>query len=553
MVAIGPSQKCEVPDDQPISRRFGLQQKRGKIRLVDDYTESGVNTCVTSVESPVLHTIDVACAVLALWFGLCGERGLDPELVARTFDLTSAYRQVALSSEGKQFACIRVYDPEGKGMQYFRSRVLPFGAVKSVHAFRRLARAIWWIGAVGCRLLWTSFYDDFISFSKPAVMKCIENTIVSLFKLLGWSFVEEGDKCLPYDSVCEALGVSFDLRGSGSDSPGVQHRIQGVWTLGRHSRGAWGWDTWRQIGAEAQRMHAACRVPIIWEDRPTWHESAECVCRRAQTKAWSKRSLLSQFVQAAGAKQHTQRNACARCWQCSHAGNERDDECWSCGLGGFLVNKGQIQYFSLPVDKQGRHVLGENLEQQIIFEAETLAAVLAFMLWKDCFENQRCLLFVDNEGTKFSLLKGSSEDSAVDLIAVYFAECESHTHSFTWLARVPSKGNIAEPPSGNGASAAFFQRATDVSAKAKSLLDGLLTRLDEDGETGLVTPQVSKKKKQRWCCLLVRVCTLMWLSHETTLYLCKCMAMTCIFPESGRAGGLFAFCFCARTLMCNEM
>lgn len=94
----------------PISRRFGLQQRR-KIRLIDDYTESGVNTCVTSVESPVLHTIDVACAVLALWFGLCGEQGLNPELVSRTFDLTSAYRQVALSSDGKRFACIRVFNP----------------------------------------------------------------------------------------------------------------------------------------------------------------------------------------------------------------------------------------------------------------------------------------------------------------------------------------------------------------------------------------------------------------------------------------------------------
>ena len=111
---LGPLQKCEVPDDQPISRRFGLQQKRGKIKLIDDYTESGVSTCVTSVTFPVLQTMDVACAVLALWFGLRSEKGLDPELVARTFDLTSAYRQVALSSDGERFARIRVFDPESK-------------------------------------------------------------------------------------------------------------------------------------------------------------------------------------------------------------------------------------------------------------------------------------------------------------------------------------------------------------------------------------------------------------------------------------------------------
>lgn len=85
----GPLSADQVPPDQPISRRFGLLQKRGKIRLIDDYTESGANKSVTSVVSPVLHTTDVACALLELWFGMCGERGGDSCLVARTFDLTS--------------------------------------------------------------------------------------------------------------------------------------------------------------------------------------------------------------------------------------------------------------------------------------------------------------------------------------------------------------------------------------------------------------------------------------------------------------------------------
>ena len=96
-------------------------------------------------------------------------------MVARTFDLTSAYRQVALSSEGKQFSCIRVFDPSTGSMQLFRSLVFPFGAIRSVHAFLRLARAIWWIGVVGCRILWTSFYDDYIAFSSPALIKCTEH------------------------------------------------------------------------------------------------------------------------------------------------------------------------------------------------------------------------------------------------------------------------------------------------------------------------------------------------------------------------------------------
>ena len=115
---LGPLPPGEVPANQPISRRFGLKQKRGKIRLIDDYTESGVNTCVTSVESPVLHTIDVGCALIALWFNMCSDKGLNPQLVARTFDLTSAYRQIALNREGGLHASESLI-PKGTVQHFF--------------------------------------------------------------------------------------------------------------------------------------------------------------------------------------------------------------------------------------------------------------------------------------------------------------------------------------------------------------------------------------------------------------------------------------------------
>ena len=153
----GPLSSGQVPSCQPISRRFGLVQKKGKLRLIDDYTESGVNACVNVCEAPILHTIDVACAMLVLWFSACGLCGAASNLVVRTFDLKSAYRQVGLSRSGRDFACLRVFDPSVGRVRFFRSNVLPFGAIRSVHSFLRLSRAIWWLGAVGCRLLWTSF------------------------------------------------------------------------------------------------------------------------------------------------------------------------------------------------------------------------------------------------------------------------------------------------------------------------------------------------------------------------------------------------------------
>ena len=130
----GPIPVCDVPKDAPISRRFGLRQKH-KIRLIDDFSESSVNGTVAVYESPVLHTVDVACAATMHWFQRAGQVGMDPTLLARTFDLSSAYRQVGLDKSGRDVAYIRVHNPQQKCWSVFQALVLPFGAIKSVHSF----------------------------------------------------------------------------------------------------------------------------------------------------------------------------------------------------------------------------------------------------------------------------------------------------------------------------------------------------------------------------------------------------------------------------------
>ena len=95
------------------------------------------------------------------WFGCCEENEVKKDLVARTFDLASPYRQVGLNAKGRQFSYIRVFNPEENKWVVFQAQVLPFGAVRSVHSFLRLARAVWWIGTVGCKLMWSSFFGDY--------------------------------------------------------------------------------------------------------------------------------------------------------------------------------------------------------------------------------------------------------------------------------------------------------------------------------------------------------------------------------------------------------
>ena len=89
--------------------------------------------------------------------------------------MKSVCKQVDLSHKERDYACRRVFDPSIGKIKFFRSSVSPFGAIRSVHAFLRLSRALWWIGVVGGKLVWTSFCDDFIPYSRPS----LEATVVS--------------------------------------------------------------------------------------------------------------------------------------------------------------------------------------------------------------------------------------------------------------------------------------------------------------------------------------------------------------------------------------
>ena len=128
---------------------------------------------------------------------------------------------------------------------------------------------------------------------------------------------------------------------------------------------------------------------------------------------------------------------------------EKESKSLICGLGGVLVDgfSGEKFFFSISLDAMQRASLGEQTKQQIIFEAETLAGVLAFWIWKDFFEKRNCFLYLDNEGTKFCLIKGSSDNAVVDILCAIFAELEMQIETSCWLARVPSHSNIADKPS----------------------------------------------------------------------------------------------------------
>ena len=192
-----------------MTRRFGVQQK-GKVRPIDDYKASMVNSAVTQVETVTLHGVDHIAGVCSSFLRALHQHGRSETLVSKCWDLASAYKQIPLSEEAYSMdSYIVVYNP-GSGLpEIFQQAVLPFGSVASVTAFLRCALGIWHIGSRLLKLMWTSYFDDFLSITTKNLTRHTEICISTFFHLLGWDL--STDKLVPYSECCKVLGVELAL------------------------------------------------------------------------------------------------------------------------------------------------------------------------------------------------------------------------------------------------------------------------------------------------------------------------------------------------------
>ena len=176
---------------------------------------------------------------------------------------------------------------------------------------------------------------------------------------------------------------------------------------------------------------------------------------------------------------------------------ERDARDWICGLGGIFVDNvnGVKQFFSCQLSEDQRVLLGELPKKQIVFETESFCAVLAYCLWTYSFSGRMSFVYFDNEGTKFSLSKGSSENhTTVDAIAHMFVEIETHVRTTCWLARVTSFSNMADAPSRGDNKILEDMGLTNVLSSALKCLQSLCVSRTE--KMGKMAGHASPKAKQ---------------------------------------------------------
>ena len=143
----GPIEAATIPSGATLTRRFGVFQK-DKVRPIDDYKASLVNSAVTQVEVVTLHGIDHIACLGASLLAAAQRKGRKLQLVSKCWDLAAAYKQIPLSDEAyEKDSYLVIFNPNTGKPEVYRQAVLPFGSIASVTAFLRCALGIWHIGS----------------------------------------------------------------------------------------------------------------------------------------------------------------------------------------------------------------------------------------------------------------------------------------------------------------------------------------------------------------------------------------------------------------------
>lgn len=449
--AEGPFELDQLLENEAIiSRRFPLVQG-AKVRMIDDFSISGVNDSCTVHNQVDLHMIDTFCAVVKHHFRTCAAAGCNMQLMAKTYDLKSAYRQVSIWPCHYKYAYFSIYNCKTGKAEIYRLRTMPFGATHSVYCFLRLSRTLFSLAVRGLHLLATKFCDDFILASRPTLCSSPQASMELLFKLTGWVFAQEGKKATNFDVIGKGLGVQLDFNRSESGLLRVCNTEERRVELVKQLRSA------VARGSLEKQETLMLRGRLVFADSFMHGRLGKLVLKRLIDHAYGCSKIIDDDLKCALVAM-AQRLEDAKPREVTAFQVEQrfmytdasyEGEVRTGGLGGVLIDQSGdvVQWFGLAVEQEVCDALGAQEKGMIIYELELLSAVLATALWSDGRHDKLFVHFGDNDGVRFSLIRASSNNHVGQSLVRFQLELESQLCLQTWYARVPTEANISDYPS----------------------------------------------------------------------------------------------------------
>ena len=444
----GPIPFDAVPSGSTLTRRFGVSQK-GKVRPIDDYKASLVNSAVTQVEMVTLHGVDHIAGLGSAFFKAFAASGRSEVLVAKCWDLAAAYKQIPLSDSAHLLdSYIVVFNPTSGRPEIFQQAVLPFGSVASVTAFLRCALGIWLIGSHALHLVWSSYFDDFLSFATQNLTKHTDLCISTFFHLLGWEL--SLDKLVPYSQCCKVLGVELVLYKSPEGMFTVCNTAERAEELtsaisdilrqgtlkksdGEKLRGRLQFASNQLFGRRFRNCLRALNVHISRSNLTLTVVGPEL------------KSALKVMMHLLTANSPRQVDANFFDWVHIYVDASFEPEGFS-GVGGVLFNKEGVSMgcFSEQVDGSLLTAIMTEDQETAILELEGMAIAAALHTFGDVIKGHKVVVFTDNESVQACVVKCKSRNLNLDLNIRHICSSEESLTTMCWIERVPSYSNPAD-------------------------------------------------------------------------------------------------------------
>ena len=456
------------------TRRFPLRQK-DKVRMIDDCTASGMNAAFAATNKLVLLDVDalasmILCAMKAVqcdtktritlgngehvFLQASQDWGKSLNLLGRTLDLESAYKQVGAFVDDLWNRIIVVFDPHSARPAFFVATALMFGSSASVYAFNRISRSLWHIQTAMFNVWSTNFYDDYPTVEPGEVATSSLEASSLLLDCLGWKFAKEGKKALPFAEVFSVLGVQLHL---GNSSKGE------IWMQNKPDRVA-------SISATVERLHD--RGKIHAGEAASLHgqlnfsqgqmlgaalKPAMVYLSEIANQGWGHhhKALLGVFREFVTNTLKSSKPRRASVGDDTTPVLLFTDGAWEpsndspAGAGVVIIdplqNTRNVHVVSIP-DVLVEHwkSLGK---KQLIAELELFPIVVALANYAEQIRGRRVLIFVDNNSVRDVMIKGSSRSASLFVMLAEFARRAHREQLLLWISRVPSKSNIADFPS----------------------------------------------------------------------------------------------------------
>lgn len=335
--------------------------------------------------------------------------------------------------------------------EVFQLHAVPFGATRSVFAFLRIAHSIWWLGCSQLKLIWSNFYDDYITFATSENSGNTDKTVCLFFDLLGWKFAVDGDKASEFSSQFSALGIVINLesftdgfvefRNTTKRTEELSCTIQDFVDSGKMSllesqrlRGRMQFADGQLFGRIGQLCLRAVSIHGFSGLGPKLRP--ECIQALLRFKNFLSENKPRRIMVASSKTWYVFTDACY----------EPTSKSWPCGIGGLIYDPfgRPVEYFSLCLDSHHIDCLGGNSKDTIIFEAELLALVVAMTQWAPMFQGCPVVFFVDNNSSRDVAISGSARNHAANIMIDALLRVEADSSAFAWYARVPSPSNPSD-------------------------------------------------------------------------------------------------------------